>query len=348
MRAIALSVIILSLFASCSKEINFDINKKPQKLVLNAILEPSSPASIHISLSAPINEGKIIRVNDATVIIFENSIPLDTLYSGKSGIYQFITIKPKPGFSYRFRVISKNHGTAEGETIVPPTPQIAIKEISKQLITVGPVGYTWLETVIGLKFELKDEPNKQNYYSFMPTIGRGNDTIIIKNYRFNPATNTWLDTIILQKCEKTIPTTTSNALIEYKNGEGSLGFDGTPTVQRVNRDLGAIEGNSQTIFGSMFWFTDRAIDGSTQSISLTMSSWEDDYCTIFDEQGIRRQPYSLYFCSMSESFYRYWVTANLQQEDIFAEPVTIYSNVTNGYGVIAARNVVRVMFFLRD
>ncbi len=63
-----------------------------------------------------------------------------------------------------------------------------------------------------------------------------------------------------------------------------------------------------------------------------------------------KQYYSRTYGSLSESQYYSWKSSNLYHEaneDFYAEPVQIYSNVSNGLGVIGAACIARDTIFLK-
>ncbi len=334
------------LFISCVKEVAINLPSKESKVVVNALMEPNTPPTIHVSLSSPINSSYNKTVNDATVIVYEDGIPIDSLHEGLLGIYRFVRILPKQNSMYRVRVITQSHGITEGEVKIPVSPGIRITSITTQTNLMGSDSYQWIETTVNLSVLLSDIANQNNYYCMALTVGQ--DTFVLSQYRFDSNTNEWVDTILTRRCETMMYGRTNSPFVEYLAGEANFGFSGTPNVTRVDRSQSAILGSDFSLGGNAFWFTDGLFNGTEQILNFTLSFNPKAYndCTVYDEVGGEILPFWVYVYSMSESLYRYYSTAYLTPSDPFAEPVTIYTNISNGYGVVAARSIARKVFMI--
>jgi len=76
--------------------------------------------------------------------------------------------------------------------------------------------------------------------------------------------------------------------------------------------------------------TDRLFDGKDHSISFKL-----------DPYFANVENVSIYFTSISESYYDYKTTLSLQKEvsgDPFAQPVQVFTNIQHGLGIFAAYN----------
>jgi hypothetical protein len=81
-------------------------------------------------------------------------------------------------------------------------------------------------------------------------------------------------------------------------------------------------------------FDDRLFDGDEYVLSV--SCQEARPTEKFPEQVFL---YKMSLRSLSSAYYNYRVTYNLQQEtkgDPFAQPVQVFNNIQNGYGIFAA------------
>jgi hypothetical protein len=81
-----------------------------------------------------------------------------------------------------------------------------------------------------------------------------------------------------------------------------------------------------------FFFPDVLFDGKTFSVNVKMLS------NYWNGGGQSQIKYYAYFRSVSEDYYKYKVTSTLQDYtsgDPFAQPVTVYNNIQNGFGVFA-------------
>jgi hypothetical protein len=137
MRGILILLLTLVLYSSCVKEVTIDLPSKESKVVVNALMDFNAPPTIHVSLSSPINGSANQTINDATVIVFEDGIPIDSLHEGSLGIYQFERIRPKQNSTYRVRVITQSHGITDGEVKIPVAPDIRITSITTQTNLMG-------------------------------------------------------------------------------------------------------------------------------------------------------------------------------------------------------------------
>ena len=86
MKKIFFCVIILSVLASCEKTVTINIPQAAPKLVVHAWLEKNQLIEVRVGKSrhilAPHNVGNQLEeyaVKNATAVIFENNVPIDTL-----------------------------------------------------------------------------------------------------------------------------------------------------------------------------------------------------------------------------------------------------------------------------
>lgn len=102
-----------------------------------------------------------------------------------------------------------------------------------------------------------------------------------------------------------------------------------------------LETNSLAIeeyFLNRIIFDDRLFEGSDFNINLTTTFI---YSSFSEEEYDPELKLLIIVNRLSESYYNYLATTELQrwlEEDIFAEPVQIYSNVENGLGFIGSYN----------
>ena len=90
----------------------------------------------------------------------------------------------------------------------------------------------------------------------------------------------------------------------------------------------AIEDNSSDYGNSSLFFTDNVFDGQLYEITLEFNDWTS---TI-------NNTYYVELMSMSKAGYLYKKTVRdfgNSQGDMFAEPVQVYSNIENGFGIFA-------------
>ncbi|MEY3425732.1 MAG: hypothetical protein RL679_1090 [Bacteroidota bacterium] len=103
---------------SCTKEVDLDIPELPQKVVVNSLFCPDSVMQIHVSLTAGITEPKINNVDNATVKLFENDVLIKTIVSQQNGFYNSMYM-PKVGKEYRVEVVVPGFDVVWAEDKVP-------------------------------------------------------------------------------------------------------------------------------------------------------------------------------------------------------------------------------------
>lgn len=76
--------------------------------------------------------------------------------------------------------------------------------------------------------------------------------------------------------------------------------------------------------------TDLLFDGQTKTVDIPVSNW------FYEFQDIRIEFVDVYFSNVSESSHYYNRSFQLYQEtqgNPFAQPVQVFSNITNGFGI---------------
>ncbi|MCF6353143.1 MAG: DUF4249 domain-containing protein [Cyclobacteriaceae bacterium] len=86
-------------------------------------------------------------------------------------------------------------------------------------------------------------------------------------------------------------------------------------------------------YGQNILFNDELFNGSTYKMNVLSSRWGSP-----DEN---QYTYFVALANTSESYYRYELSSQLQywvDGDPFAQPVTVYNNIENGFGIFSAFN----------
>ena len=177
--------LVVSLNTSCEKEIDVDLPRHDSKLTINCnLLSGEIPeATISHSLNSldPISNFKTL--SEATVILFENNIAVDTLlhynnisdddwnwnwYNYNAGIFKGDYII-KSGKNYKVEASHSNHETAFGETICPSN-FIEITEIDISGLKIDSMEYYMEESAYSyyrtgkVKFKLTGPLNNDLHY----------------------------------------------------------------------------------------------------------------------------------------------------------------------------------------
>jgi hypothetical protein len=140
----------------CELVVDIDVPFEQGQLTLNSLFHKDSLWSVHVSLNQHIlDEATTERVRNATVVVYKNEIPIDTLSHVSNGLYRSDTAKPEIGQSYKITVSAPGHEDAFAHSHIPlPTT-----------ITHVDVNTTEDESTIRVKFS--DDPDEVNYYQII-------------------------------------------------------------------------------------------------------------------------------------------------------------------------------------
>jgi hypothetical protein len=115
----------------------------------------------------------------------------------------------------------------------------------------------------------------------------------------------------------------------YQNPQTGQGFVSRNPIQILSDDTGIDD--EQIPNGEGFFFPDALFNGNrfTVNVKMTPNRW-----------GSQPQDskYFIYFRTISQDYYKYKVTSLLQDYtsgDPFAQPVNVYNNIANGFGIFA-------------
>jgi hypothetical protein len=154
--------VLVLILTSCTSDADFNIPANRGKLVLNSLITPSEPITVDISPSVPITEGFYPEIKDATVLLYENDIFIDTLTYTGDRKYK-TDYMPQPGATYTLVVDAPGYKQIRATDIVPELTMKAenVTNISYEYPTISKGGY-----IMGrLDFDLTDDSETEvNYY----------------------------------------------------------------------------------------------------------------------------------------------------------------------------------------
>src|SRR5690554_6331987 len=148
------AILILIGWSACESLINdFDYEKKISKLVVNAILNPDSIISIHISSSISYNPRSAYKqVEDAVVELFENDLSLGQLTNMGQGYYTLNKTYPKEGAIYRVTIAAKGYQSVWAETTIPR--KIENMKVENSMLTTYRDGYSFSNMEFRINYEV--------------------------------------------------------------------------------------------------------------------------------------------------------------------------------------------------
>ena len=315
MKKIILFIVIIINLTACVEVIDIDLDPKDRFLVLNGFISPDSLIKVNLSTSINALDGDafIKFIDDAHVILYENGDSIETMQKDTFG-YFISTIKPDLNKSYSVSAKSGKYPQLYATTTVPES--VPIKELEMD-IQIDSVTETWYNIQTGQPFDTTlytisgdgtvyvsfDDPNEKNYYllSF---------SIIKPNFIWDDYGNQYITGYYEQSIWYQLDGSSEN--VEYF---------------------------SLSSIANGFVFNDEFFSGTEKKLKTTIYTWD-----IYDEYSgyLPESPLYVHLYTLSEDLYNYIISYNKYQEIIgnpFAEPVNIFSNVTNGLGLLGGLNV---------
>ena len=294
-----LIILLIISLTECKTVIDINIPEEPPELVINSTLIAGEYFKVNLSQSQHIlNEKDFEPVSGATVDIYENGTFLTTLPDSAKGNYISATYKPQKGGNYKITVSKKGFKDASAQVIIP-LHSPSVKDVKLDTIEVIEVDKT--VTYLRFDIELKDNINTENYY----------DISIVKTSWYYDYNNNLIPPALIDS-----GFVTSQLFLETK-------------------DLGLEEFQS---YGQHIIFNDNLFNGKTYHINILSDLYNED-AGMYDEAG--KTTFSIKVANTSQSYYLYEISTMLQnwtQGDLLAEPVQVYNNINNGYGVFGAIN----------
>jgi hypothetical protein len=301
-----LLLLALLLFA-CQKEIEIDIPEQESTNVVHCYLSPdnnldSNFVNVEIQRTQSLNNQSIQYVTDATVVLIEGNISIDTLiYSNELNRYVSETnlLTPESGKVYNLHVNSNNK-VLTSSAVIP-------EKINIVETTFIPVSFKDQDAAaiseVGIVFQ--DPPNENNYYEIL-FVGYP------ENYPLFSGDGSIVSYDVSSEDEAITSESYYPTLIEfYLDKPKSLLFND----KTFNGELKILTINTRfrQSIGAFYGFR-------KQEVKITLRHVTEDYY--------------LYKTKLYDHLYT-------QEEDILygvGEPQELHSNITNGLGVLGSFN----------
>lgn len=307
MKPIAI-LFLVAFFVGCETIVEVDV-PNPPKLVINSTLAPDNFISVNLSESKYIldqNEYEYNYITAATIDVYEDGALLESLpYSMDEGLppgyYTSATHKPIRGKSYKVVASKSGYMEAYAEVLLP-LDMVNILNVTVDTVEINDFGYT--TSYLRFNIVFKEDRAKDNYYSVSI-----DEEYYFYNYDYNTDPPVIVDSVLVSQLIYNIRS--EDPIIEdYQNGRDHLVFN------------------------------DRLINGDTYTLRILVENNEyypgDDP---YNNYGPKK--YKVLLSNTSESYFLYNTTVYLQsltKDNPFAEPVQVYTNVTNGFGILEAYN----------
>jgi len=306
------SILIFTLTA-CEKVVYINIKEADRRIVLNGLLCPDSSVVVDITRSFQISMADpfdtIIKPVEALMIVNDASFYENDRFIGK--------LKPlranfyelpgfKPAPGKTYRLEVSSGEMKPVSTIVKVPELIPFNSFDTARITM--INGT---AAVRVSFQITDQAGQDNYYALQVTGTQQH------YYDF------WE--------QKFIDSVTTHIYTPKLNGKADdfLNLD----FLDINRDV---------YLDHKLFFSDQLFNGKVFDISFEIpkrNRWEMADTVLFRVD----------LCQVDKSYYQFAVSAqkyNSSNGDPFSEPVQVYSNVKNGFGLFSAYNGIRKEFIV--
>ncbi len=284
---------------ACEQVIEPDLPEHPPRLVLHAFFTSEGAWTANVGRSSWILEPRSFYdppVADATVELLAGEGVVGELeFNEWAHGYVFEGGPLQAGESYSLRATAPDFETVRATDTLPGPVPTSVR-LYRPHASAGSESGAGRD--FSIELEIQDPPGEANYYQislFRVYAGRGEED---EARDFIPAS----------RQEEYFSTRDPSILADNS-------FDGSPFEE------GDFEGKAP-------YFKDTLFDGSTHEIELSTNFDGDP-----DFSEIRLQ-----VLHISEAYYQYLKTARLHDDTLdnpFAEPLNVYGNVENGYGIFA-------------
>lgn len=300
---------------SCYHYADIQIDAPAPHAVLNAIVCPDS--LLRVNLSRPQSEQggtghASAFIEDAEVLLYLNGKPEGRLEKELgAGWYRMPGFRPAVGDRIEISARTPDYGVVAGETWIPGKTTIQAVDTASRHV-VGMWGYEWDDLEISVR--MRDLAGEQNFY-----------LLSVSPKRIWQKGNLVVDADTLPYGYWAWSTVAAEEDSPLENGD----------MERAGFLNSFYQG---------FLLTDEGRDGQELTLKLTISNPQFSYR---DPTISCRNYCRISLSSISKSYYLYRRSKALQKEqnDILGEaglrePIPTYSNIRNGYGLVASRQEV--------
>lgn len=293
--------------SACTVTVEPEIAQLPDRLVVNALLVPDQPFGIRVSSSRYIlaETDTFASVDDAQVTLFEDGRAVAQPEHTGAGWYAS-EFWPQPGHRYDLQVSSETRGTVAASSELHPAvaiQQLTADSVPTRIISCAGANCT-SEYITDYELQLRlTDPGGHGFYEVLG-YATVQDSVPVRN-----------------------------------NTGDSVGYEVLQRPHRLNfvtDDLAIDRANlgvaGDSIFGTSLLFSNNIFAGKSYTLSFATDN----------DQPRRAVRLTILLRTLSEAQYQYLRTRWLAEDtsgDPFAEPVPVFSNVENGYGIFASYSV---------
>jgi hypothetical protein len=293
-------------FSSCEKTVYFDVATQENRLVVNAEIQAYSDGAAQVTLSAdPLAiglEGLFTVVSDATISISKNDVMLGTYTHEIEGEYSIdgSILNAVPGDVFEITVSAPDRTTVTATTSIPSA--IPIYDVTILDTVLVPYSYSIIDEFGNVTYIDTIIPYLTLAFSFDDPDGEDFYSLAINYEDLYSESFTCFTTA-----------------------------DPTFTVND-NYDFGNENNDGQVTLCDKVTFTDVTFEGTSKTMNVNLlainTTYLDDPKFVIELQHLSREAYL------------YETSARLQNgngDNPFGEPVTVFSNIENGFGIFSGK-----------
>jgi hypothetical protein len=306
--SLSFAIILLS---GCTKILNdFEFEDKDPKIVVQAKFSPDTAAWIFLTRSLDMYDRRQINpITEASVKLFRGEENMATFDNEGDGWYSVNREYLIPGNNYRLEVESERYPKATSEFTIPILPEIDRIDTTK--IREIDISYSNMPTTKGkLTLHFRDNPATEDYY-VVSLRKQSPQYIYDNNYQIIDTTYYYTYSYITSK----------SPYLEL-------------AYEPLTGYIKPVPDNSWLM--KRLLFSDELFNGS-DDVSFDIEFRPEYYGNINVNDSTIKDSIEVFFSSVDKNLYQYAKTKaemNSSEGNPLAEPVTPFSNVTDGYGLV--------------
>ncbi len=297
---------LLIALSACRQVIEPDLPEHTPRLVLQAFFtsDGSWPAKVggSVGILQPLAYEETSVADAEVELVAGDRIVGELKFHEGARVYVFEDSSLQAGETYSLQVSAPGFETIRATDTVPrPVPTFILSYVvnDSSHFEESLSGDAWIRVDLSIKLEIQDPPGQANYYQ-------------IRTFR-SVSTVEYIST--------------EESILKIKKQEGSISTK-DPSIMADNNNIEGFPFEEEGTFsGRAPYFRDTLFDGRNHEIELS--------CRFVEPEG---KPFFLQVLYISETFYDHLQNARLHEyirENPFAEPLNVYGNVENGYGIFA-------------
>jgi len=319
---LVITIYCLSL-VSCTKILHdFEFEDKDPRIAVQARFEADSTVHVLVTRSLDMFDRRgLVTISEASVSLYpENDDQGILFHSDSSGWYSLSPGSITEGVNYELRIEAGEYPPVSASFTVPEFPDIISIDTSHSYSTVS-YGSVSMQ-IINFTFQFKDNPLTEDYYILSARS-------LNEQYTWDDFGNI-LDTIFVY----------SGVDLNSKS----------PYIEVARQQYWGYTTNNQNLtwYGQELYFSDRHFNGNDDvSIEVSYAASDDFY--YYNNSSDDRQ-LDLYFASVDKNFYQYMLAKAEElasANNPLSEPVTPYSNVEEGFGLVYGKSVRKFQYQIK-